>query len=195
MSRPFLLAFVLAAGCPGEQTTPTTAEPQWWSTCGDPACSGYSGPFDGVPLCTDEQIGDACADEGQECDPEDACNALLRCAVEDPKDQTYGCPISVASAKTGIVYLDDPALRAAADEARALKLATWRYRTEAPGGKPHFGFVIDDRPTSPAVAEDGRHVDLYGYTSLALAAVQVQQAEIDALRAELEALKASCADR
>jgi hypothetical protein len=38
-------------------------------------------------------------------------------------------------------------------------------------------------------------VDLYGYTSLAIAALQEQQAEIDALKAEVEALKAADACR
>jgi hypothetical protein len=182
---------LVAAGCPPE----TPSQTSWWTTCGDPACSTYTGPFDGVPVCTDEEQGQACTEEGASCDPEDPCNALLLCAVDDPKDGTGGCPISLASAKTDLVHLDAPALRAAADEALRLKLATWRYRTEAPDARLHLGFVIDDHPTSPAVAADGRHVDLYGYASLALAAVQVQQAEIDALRAEVTALREACSPR
>jgi hypothetical protein len=186
---------LVAAACSGDDTPP--AEPEWWTTCGDPVCSGYGGPFDTVPLCTDEQIaGTACDDVGTQCDLESDCNVFLQCAEQDPKGDVYGCPISVRSAKTDIRYLDDPALTAAADEARKLKLATWWYKGEPQAGRPHLGFVIDDRPTSPAVAGDGRHVDLYGYTSLAIAALQVQQAEIEALRAEVEALRmGTCPDR
>ena len=33
----------------------------WYSTCGDPVCSGYSGPFPGIPPCTGEAEGDRCA--------------------------------------------------------------------------------------------------------------------------------------
>ena len=181
------------AACGGSEP-PEPAETQWWFTCGDPACSGYGGPFDGVPLCADEVEGDPCDAEGDECDPVDGCNALLTCAVDDPKADPGGCPISLAAYKTEIRYLDDTALRATADEALRLRLATWRYRSEAVGTRPHLGFVIDDRPASPAVATDGRKVDLYGYASLALAAVQVQQAEIAALRAEVEALRTACED-
>jgi hypothetical protein len=39
------------------------------------------------------------------------------------------------------------------------------------------------------VAADGEHVDLYGYISMAVAALQVQAQEIAALRAEVKALK------
>jgi hypothetical protein len=187
-----VVAMVVGA-CGG--AAPPAAEARWWSTCGDPACSGYGGPFDGVPLCSDEADGDPCDAEGEECDPEDGCNALLVCAVDDPKADPGGCPISLAAYKTGIRYLDDAALRAAADEALGLRLATWRYRSEAVGTRPHLGFVIDDRPASPAVATDGRKVDLYGYASLALAAVQVQQAELAARRAEVDALRAACEGR
>lgn len=63
------------------------------------------------------------------------------------------------------------------------------------GEKLRLGFLIDDDPASPAVRPDGERVDLYGYTSLAIAALQEQQAEIDALKAEVEALKAADACR
>ena len=43
-----------------------------------------------------------------------------------------------------------------------------------------------------ALAADGKHVDLYGYTSLAIATIQEQQAQIDALEVRLKALEAQC---
>ncbi|MEZ4437401.1 MAG: hypothetical protein R3F65_33830, partial [bacterium] len=69
------------------------------------------------------------------------------------------------------------------------RLATWRYR-QAPEARPSLGFIIDDRVSPEAVTADGERVDLYGYTSLAVAAVQVQAEELAALRAELETLRA-----
>lgn len=166
------------------------AEPTWFTTCGDPACQGYTGPFDGVDLCTTEAAGDPCTVVGDECDPEDSCNARLVCATEDPRDPVVGCPVSLRAAKRDVAYLDQAALQAAAQQALTTRLATWRYRRESDGAKPHLGFLIDDMPQSPAVAGTGDRVDLYGYTSLALAAVQVQQAQIDVLQAEVAALRA-----
>ncbi|MFT4626329.1 MAG: hypothetical protein ACI8PZ_005006 [Myxococcota bacterium] len=201
MNDPRRLAAVLllAAGCstggPSEPTDTDTdgdtdAGLTWFTTCGDPVCGGYAGPFDGVVECVDEAPGDACDDDADRCDPVDDCNALLVCAASDPKDAPGGCPISQAAVKRDITYLAPEALASAADQALALKLATWRYRWEPAGGQSHLGFIIDDAPESPAVRVDGERVDLYGYTSLALAAVQVQQTELDALRAELAALRA-----
>lgn len=190
MSGFSLAATTVVLACTGTTTDATPpAETQWWTTCGDPVCSEYGGPFTGVPVCTDETEGEVCTDDGAECDLESDCNVFLRCAVDDPTAGTGGCPISLASAKKDIRYLDEQALRSTADEALRVELATWRYRDEAQDGRPHLGFVIDDRPSSPAVAADGARVDLYGYASLAIAAIQVQQAEITALRAEVEALR------
>jgi hypothetical protein len=174
------------AGCPETDGGSGDPDPTWFTTCGDPVCGGYSGPFDGVDVCADQTTGQGCDELGAECDLETDCNTFLICAVYDPKGtDLYGCPISLREAKKDIRYLDDPELAAMADEALRLDLATWNYRQEPDGGRRHLGFVIDDRPASPAVAADGRHVDLYGYATLAIAALQVQQAEIDALRAEL----------
>ena len=65
----------------------------WYATCGDPVCSGYNGPFDGVALCTTETAGAACTTSGATCDPKSDCDALLSCTTEDPTTQPGGCPI------------------------------------------------------------------------------------------------------
>src|SRR5439155_22412171 len=57
----------------------------------------------------------------------------------------------------------------------------------------HLGFIIDAVGASPAVAADGGHVDLYGYTSMAVGAIQAQQRRIDALTREVAALRAELA--
>lgn len=174
--RAFALLLLLAfPACP-----PPAEEPQWYLTCGDPVCQGYTGPFDGVPLCTDEAIGDACVTEGEQCDPVDDCNALLRCTTEDPTTQPGGCPISLAKYKRDIRYLGGDERSALAKRALGTKLATWSYRWDPPGSRERLGFIIDDDPASPAVTDDGGHVDLYGYTSMAIAAAQDQEARIAA---------------
>lgn len=195
---------MLAAGCSGGGSDKTgstgdshAAELRWYSTCGDPACSGYSGPFEGIAACTTEAEGDPCSSEGAQCDPVSDCNALMVCAEEDPKQQTGGCPISRAAHKRDITYLDAASRKEASDKALSMQLATWRYAWETGSDKEHLGFIIDDLgpapADSPAVREGGQTVDLYGYTSLVLAAIQEQQAEIERLKAEVAALSESCA--
>jgi hypothetical protein len=69
------------------------------------------------------------------------------------------------------------------------KLATYEYRDPALAGKRHLGFIIEDVPGSPAVERDGTMVDLYGYASMLVAAMQEQSGEIARLRAEVRALQ------
>jgi hypothetical protein len=100
-----------------------------------------------------------------------------------------GCPISRARHKDGIDYLDQKELEAVRDELLGMKLARWHYTQEPAGTKPHLGFMIDDQPNSAAVRPNGEQVDLYGYTSMATATIQVQQKQIEKLEGELEKLK------
>ncbi|MCB9682080.1 MAG: tail fiber domain-containing protein [Alphaproteobacteria bacterium] len=179
------------AGC-ADGTGPTTTL-AWYSTCGDPVCNTYSGPFDGVPVCASESEGASCDVAGATCDLENDCNQQLVCAGEDPKDQTGGCPISLRRYKRDVHYLTPDELGRVGQATRSLRLATWRYLWDAGDAPPRLGFVIDDDPTSPAVAADGQHVDVYGLASMAVAAVQAQQAELDALRARTVELEARLA--
>lgn len=185
--------WLLMVACGGEvESSPPAAEPRWYMDCGDPACSGYGGPFDGVPLCVDEVLGEVCDSVGVTCDPVDGCNALVVCATEDPTAGTAGCPISRRSAKQDIRYLGADEIAALGAEARKVRLARWNY-TDDVSVTPRLGFIIEDvgGEASPLVRPDGERVDLYGYTSLAIAGLQAQQAEIDALRAEIAALRST----
>lgn len=186
-----LLAPLLLAACLDKQDHDSPeGELLWYTTCGDPVCGGYSGPTDGVPLCTSETVGASCSPEGARCDPQDDCNALVICATEDPKAQEGGCPISRAAWKEGIHYLSADERERVAAELLATRLARYRYTGERAAVPERLGFIIDDAPRSPAVRPDGERVDLYGYTSMAVATIQTQQAEIEALQAEIEALRA-----
>jgi hypothetical protein len=97
--------------------------------------------------------------------------------------------VSSRRAKKDIVYLGQADRLRLADELARFKLATYEYRDPALAGKRHLGFVIEDVPGSPAVDRDGNMVDLYGYASMLVAAVQAQGDEIAKLKAELTRLK------
>lgn len=186
-----LLAPLLLTACLDKQDQDSPeGELQWYTTCGDPVCGGYSGPTEGVALCTTEVEGASCSPEGARCDPQDDCNALMVCATEDPKAQEGGCPISRAAWKAGIHYLSADERDRVAAELLATRLARYRYTGERADVPERLGFIIEDAPQSPAVRPDGERVDLYGYTSMAVATLQAQQAEIEALEAELAALRA-----
>jgi hypothetical protein len=100
------------------------------------------------------------------------------------------CPISSRKFKRDIHYLSDDELRAIAAETLDTRLATYAYTSGDPS--THLGFIIEDAPGSAAVLR-GERIDLYAYASMAVATLKVQQAEIQELRREVEALKRTCA--
>ena len=160
---------------------------RWYSTCGDPVCDANTPPS--MPVCTTEKEGDPCTTADQTCGIENGCGADLLCTTSDPKASPGGCPISLARYKHDTRYLPEGDLQRIHDELVATPLTTWRYNHEGAGGPEHLGFIIDDNPKSFAVAASGDQVDLYGYTSMAVAALQVQQKQIDALQRETKALR------
>jgi hypothetical protein len=157
----------------------------------------------------------SCADGGscplgQACSPGGAENVCCPVGTEDtgnpvtfhgccPAGVTCGCnfnyggnrcPISRRSAKRDVRYLTVADVDAARERLLAIRLADYEY-IRAPGTR-HLGFIIDDVDEATAracVAPDGEHVDLYGYASLAVAAVQAQQRELDELRRQVEELR------
>jgi hypothetical protein len=168
----------------GSASSGGSGQLKWYITCGDPVCPSTDMPH--MPVCTTEKEGDPCAEADKRCGLQDACGADLLCTSSDPKNN---CPISLASYKHDIRYLPDVDLKRVHDEIIATPLATWRYNHEGASGREHLGFIIDDNPRSPAVAERGDRVDLYGYTSMAVAAIQVQQKQIRALEQEMKSLR------
>jgi hypothetical protein len=106
------------------------------------------------------------------------------------------CPVSLRSAKRDVHYLDPAEVEGIARAIEATPLATYEYIDPSHGTGRHLGFLIDDQPSASfAVAGDRQHVDLYGYTSMLLAAVQSQQRQIDALRDEIERLHGAQRDQ
>jgi hypothetical protein len=185
-SSLLLVMAVFAGGCGNDPSPP----PRFFFTCGDPVCGGYVRPENTPPCTAAQQAGQMCSLEGLTCDPTDACNRRLLCSREDPTMQPGGCPISLAAWKKDVRYLDEAERRRQHDAVVRLPLATWRYVTEDAEAPARLGFLIDDvGAAAPCVRPSGQRVDLYGYTSMAVAAVQVQAREIESLRAELAALR------
>lgn len=159
---------------------------KWYNTCGDPVCQGYKPPA-GVPLCTAAMTaGASCATTGERCDPMNSCNQLLVCATSDPRMAPGGCPISRRSYKTNIQYLDQQMLQKYAQEIGKLRLATYRYKSGCP---TRLGFIIEDQEPSMSIDAERDMVDLYGYTSMAVAALKVQQEQIAALQQQIGELQ------
>lgn len=167
---------------------------QWYTTCGDPVCmeppDGGAMPPMGVAPCTNEMVGGACTTAGATCWPSNSsCGELLKCATSDPKENPGVCPISRVSHKKNIEYLSEAEVASIADEAMTMRLSSWHYKAEGESTRRHVGFLIDDMPESIAVADNGERVDLYGYTSMAIAAMQVQDKRLKALEKELASMR------
>ncbi len=159
-------------------------------TCGGPLvwmCDAPS-PDPKCPMAA-AKLGTRCPTEGQSC--QYACDLGRKCAGGIWVDgATTGCPISVRRAKTNIRYLTEDDRRRLAAQVNGIRLATYRYTDPASGPGEHLGFIIDDSPGIPAVDAGGGRVDLYGYASMAVAAVQAQAQEIALLKREIQRLKA-----
>ena len=158
----------------------------WYRTCGAPVCSpSFDGPT-GQPPCTTQKVGDACTSEGTLCDPGLGCRVNLVCAKSDPTMAPGGCPISRARYKQDIRYLSPAELSAIAERLLDTPLAEWRYRADL-SDTTQLGFIIEDIGPSPSVSGD--HVNLYGYASMAVAALKVQSEQLRALEQHLERLQ------
>lgn len=169
----------------------------WYMTCGDPVCRGpgAGGTSSGYPPCdpaAGQKVTGPCDKAGQICDPGGSCGEKLMCATSDP---THGgnCPISRAKFKTDIEYVSPDERVKLAEDVQTIPLVRYRYK-DAPE-RAHLGFIIEDIEPSPSVDSKHDRVDLYGYTSMAVAAIQEQKKAIDALKHEVAELRAELARR
>ncbi len=145
--------------------------------------------------------GTMCVEESLAC-----CNLPIGCAPASCGCTVCGQGTSCQSMEAGVLcvtptqsrravkadidYVDEEEREALAREALAIRLARYRYKTEPSEARRRLGFLIDDMPDpSPAVQEDRKYVDEYGYTSLLLATVQEQEKQIRALETRVEALE------
>jgi hypothetical protein len=162
----------------------------WYKTCGYPVCG--IGPVDAGPQPLCPPVGSPCLVKGQTCGTPDRdnCGVIEVCDDHDP---AVMCPISSAKYKTGINYLNEAQISRLHDEAISTKLAVYNYRAEiSDPGVPHLGFIVEDQPQSLAVDRGFDRVDMYGYLSMVLAAVQAQDKEIQSLKSQLASSKNAC---
>lgn len=164
---------------------------RWFKTCGAPVCGPSFDAPTGQPRCTTEKVGDACKSSGTMCDPSLGCAVNLICDASDPTLRPGGCPISRARFKEGIRYLDRRELTEIASRLLQTPLAEWRYKGDL-SQRPQMGFIIEDVEPSPSV--EGDQVNLYGYASMAVAALQVQGQELRSMHEELATLRARLAE-
>jgi hypothetical protein len=136
------------------------------------------------------RYGSTCGQEGQTCsysEPNDCTTPDLVCTSGTWRVQSVGCALSSRGMKRDIAYLGDDERQALAARTLATRLATYRYKGSDPS--QHLGFIVEDDPSSPAVAATKDRVDLYAYTSMAVATLQEQARELTELRAEVAELR------
>jgi len=95
---------------------------------------------------------------------------------------------STARAKRDIAYVDPSTEKRLHDDVMTMKLATYRYKPGVTGeDAQHLGFIIEDMPHgSPAVLPSRDKVDLYGYVSMTVAALKVQERELAVWKKRIE---------
>jgi hypothetical protein len=160
-----------------------SGDPAWHCAApnADAACPA------GIPL-----LGTTCSTEGKTCTYACGTGNARTCKQGAWYSANGGpCPVSSRRVKKDVLYLEPAERQRIADDLARFKLATYEYKDPALAGKRHLGFIIEDVPGSPAVDRDGNMVDLYGYASMLVAAVQAQGEEIAKLKADLARLKRS----
>lgn len=192
----------------GKECTPKDAVCDYAGTlCECTNCTKYpvqqcSGPItwrcEAPPAAADcpsgrPRLGTTCTKEGALCVYGCEPNMSRTCKGGNwaAASSLGGCPRSTRKVKTDIHYLSDDERSTLADEARSLKLTTWRYVGKLDDGRTHVGYILEDAPAAPASNMKREEVDLYAYTSMTLALAQQQQREIDELKRELRELKKS----
>ena len=113
-----------------------------------------------------------------------------RCCPNADKCECDPCGVSTRKAKTEISYLTPTDEATLSAELAELRLASYRYRGDLDDGRTHVGYILEDSPAAASSDLARSRVDLYTYTSMAVAAIHAQDRRIDALELELRDLKA-----
>lgn len=97
--------------------------------------------------------------------------------------------ISREEFKRDIHYLDTAARDEIGEMFLNTPIATWNYKMDDPNAPQRLGFIIEDIEPSFAVKDQiGDEVNLYGYISMATAAIQMQQDQIKKLQEQVKVL-------
>jgi hypothetical protein len=130
-----------------------------------------------------------CGDTGASCTAPDKCGAPISVCGVICCGSTVGCPKSRRAVKRDIEAVSDADRLRLYDELRGIQLHTYRYKDEPASAPRRLGFIIDDTRAPEAINADGNSVNLYGYVSMAVAALQAQAKEIEELRAKVRSLE------
>lgn len=150
------------------------------------------GCFDGPHYCKTPRprVGSPCTTEKESCAidaPVECGQTVIECNKGVWNLMNASCAISSAKMKRDITYVDQNQAEGLHDELMSVRLA--RYRYKGSDDTSHLGFIIEDMPPgSAAVLPTRDRVDLYGYVSMAVASLQKQQKELDALKTEVARL-------
>ncbi len=207
-----------ALGC-GSVTVTNTGSGSGGSTGGSPGSGGSaSGGQGGAHVCGPQATcthcnngaccGDSCCNQGEWCDtsggtPVCRCGSAGACTDGNSCTAPLGgadqcgviccqgndCPLSRRAFKRDVHPLNAAEIDQVYAQLRNIKLTTYRYKSEPASAAPRLGFIIDDTASEYPINGDGNSVNLYGYTSMAVAAIQAQSQEIAALRAEVARLR------
>jgi hypothetical protein len=170
-----------AAGMVCTSSDPRCTNAVW---CGNACCrpGEWCDETTNLPHCR-------CGTTGAACAAPDVCGAPSSACGGACCGSTVTCPKSRRSEKRDIEAVSDVDRLRLYGELRAIELRTYRYR-DAPRSSPRrLGFIIDDTLAPEAINPDGNTVDLYGYLSMAVAALQTQAKEIEELRARIKKLE------
>ena len=122
------------------------------------------------------------------------------CPVTDRCGCDPHCGVSSRAFKTDIHYLSDADEKELEGQLRALRLASYRYKDSLDDGRTHVGYILEDSPDAASSDSARSRVDLYTYSSLAVATLHAQdekiaslEAQMKELRARQDALEAKCA--
>ncbi len=150
--------------------------------------------FEGPLYCATPRprVGAPCTKEGEACavsPPSECGQTTLACRGGVWSLPNATCAASSRGVKKEIAYVDDAQREALRAQLLAVRLASYRYKVG--DDATHLGFIIEDMPEgSPAVLASRDRVDVYGYTSMVVAALQEQQKQLDALSLEVKRLAA-----
>src|SRR6185369_2950485 len=153
--------------------------------CGGVCCPPhhYCQETPGPPICR--------CGAGAACTGADSCYASLgypnQCGTFCCSGDS--CPVSRRAMKRDIRPVGASDLGELYEQLRRIQLSTYQYKAEPPSTPRRLGFIIDDTNAPAAINPDGNTVDLYGYLSMAVAAVQIQAREIGRLEARIRALE------
>jgi hypothetical protein len=148
--------------------------------------------FDGPKYCATSRprIGTACVTDGESCAFEEAVEcgqSRMECRGGVWQIANTSCPASTAGAKEDIHYVSDSDAEYLRQSLMRIPLATYRYKGS--DATTHLGFVIEDvEARSPAVLPSRDRVDLYGFVTMAVAALQRQEKDIATLKADVARL-------